>query len=257
MPELPPAAPMSSTPVRSTCTTSTSWSATRSIITRACGAFTGSTGTPRSLRPSGGSSHPKVRSTFRSQSRARNYPSHIAGQRYTSHMSSMGVAAKICGLSTSEAVAAAVAGGAAYVGFVFYPASPRAVSPDRAARLCAVIPPEILRVGLFVDADDALIETALAAAPIDILQFHGSESPQRVAEAKLRFSRPVMKAMPIAGPLDVLAVAPYEEAADLLLFDAKPPRRPDALPGGNGLVFDWKLIAGRSWLRPWLLSGGL
>jgi phosphoribosylanthranilate isomerase len=172
-------------------------------------------------------------------------------------MSSMGVAAKICGLSTSEAVAAAVAGGAAYVGFVFYPPSPRAVSPDRAAGLCAEIPTGILRVGLFVDADDALIETALAAAPIDILQFHGSESPQRVADAKLRFSRPVMKAMPIAGPQDVLAVLPYEEVADLLLFDAKPPRRPDALPGGNGLVFDWNLIAARSWLRPWLLSGGL
>jgi phosphoribosylanthranilate isomerase len=172
-------------------------------------------------------------------------------------MSSMGVAAKICGLSTSEAVAASVAGGAAYIGFVFYPPSPRAVSPDRAAGLCAEIPPGILRVGLFVDADDALIETALAAAPMDILQFHGSESPQRVADAKLRFSRPVMKAMPIAGPQDVLAVVPYEEVADLLLFDAKPPRRPDALPGGNGLVFDWNLIAARSWLRPWLLSGGL
>ncbi len=169
----------------------------------------------------------------------------------------MGVAAKICGLSTEEAVTAAVAGGAAYVGFVFYPPSPRAVSPDYAAQLCAKVPPGILRVGLFVDADDARIETALAAAPIDILQFHGSETLRRVAEAKHRFSRPVMKAVAIAGPQDVLAAAPYEEVADLLLFDAKPPHRPDALPGGNGLVFDWQLISGRSWLRPWLLSGGL
>jgi phosphoribosylanthranilate isomerase len=169
----------------------------------------------------------------------------------------MGVAAKICGLSTSEAVAAAVAGGAAYVGFVFYPPSPRAVNPGRAARLCAEVPPGVQRVGLFVDADDTLIEAVLAAAPIDILQFHGSETPQRVAEAKLRFSRPVMKVVAIAGWRDVAAVAPYEEVADLLLFDAKPPRRPDALPGGNGLAFDWQLIAGRSWLRPWLLSGGL
>jgi len=169
----------------------------------------------------------------------------------------MSVAAKICGLSTKEAVAAAVAGGAAYVGFVFYPPSPRAVSPDRAAELCAAVPRGILRVGLFVDADDAMIETTVAAAPIDILQFHGRETPQRVAEAKLRLSRPVMKAVAIAGSEDVAAVAAYEEVADLLLFDAKPPRRPNALPGGNGLIFDWQLIAGRSWLRPWLLSGGL
>jgi phosphoribosylanthranilate isomerase len=169
----------------------------------------------------------------------------------------MGVAAKICGLSTSEAVSAAVAGGAAYIGFVFYPPSPRAVTPDRAAGLCADVPAGIVRVGLFVDGDDAMIEAALARAPLDILQFHGKETPKRVAEAKLRFGRPVMKAVAIAGPQDVLAVARYEEVADLLLFDAKPPRRPDALPGGNGLAFDWELIAGRSWGRPWLLSGGL
>jgi len=169
----------------------------------------------------------------------------------------MSVSAKICGLSTEEAVAAAVAGGAAYVGFVFYPPSPRAVSPGDAARLCAGIPRDIARVGLFVDADDAAIEAALSAAPIEILQFHGSETPRRVAEANLRFGKPVMKAVAIAGPADVDAVIQYEEVADLLLFDAKPPRQPEALPGGNGLAFDWELIAGRSWRRPWLLSGGL
>jgi phosphoribosylanthranilate isomerase len=169
----------------------------------------------------------------------------------------MGIAAKICGLSTSEAVAAAVAGGAAYIGFVFYPASPRAVKPERAARLCAGVPREIVRVGLFVDADDATIEAALAMAPIDLLQFHGSETPERVAEARLKFGRQVMKAVAIAEPPDVLAAARHEETADRLLFDAKPPLRPDALPGGNGLAFDWELIAGRSWRRPWMLSGGL
>jgi phosphoribosylanthranilate isomerase len=169
----------------------------------------------------------------------------------------MGIAAKICGLSTEEAVTAAIAGGAAYLGFVFYPPSPRGVTPQQAARLCADVPPVIARVGLFVDADDAVIEAALTAAPIEILQFHGSETPRRVAEAKLRFSRPVMKAIAIAGPQDALGAARYEEVADLLLFDAKPPRRPDALPGGNGLPFDWALIAGRKWRRPWMLSGGL
>ena len=169
----------------------------------------------------------------------------------------MSVAAKICGLSTEEAVTVAVGGGATYLGFMFYPPSPRAVSPSRAARLCAAVPAGIARVGVFVDADDAAIERVLTKAPLDILQFHGSESPERVAAAKCRFDRRVMKTVAIAGMHDVLDAARYEGAADLLLFDAKPPRRPDALPGGNGLAFDWGLIAGRSWRRPWMLSGGL
>jgi phosphoribosylanthranilate isomerase len=169
----------------------------------------------------------------------------------------MGLTTKICGLSTDEAVTAASAGGAAYLGFVFYPPSPRAVTPRRAARLCAGVRAGITRVGLFVDAEDRVIEAALAAAPIDILQFHGGETPERVAAAKLRFGRPVMKAVAIAGLEDVIDAARYEDVADLLLFDAKPPSRPAALPGGNGLAFDWALIADRSWRVPWMLSGGL
>jgi len=116
----------------------------------------------------------------------------------------MSVTAKICGLSTEEAVSVAVAGGAAYLGFVFYPPSPRAVTPREAARLCAGVPPGVARVGLFVDADDAVIEAALALAPLDILQFHGSEPPERVGEVRSRFGLPVMKAVAIAGPQDVL-----------------------------------------------------
>src|SRR6201982_587052 len=176
----------------------------------------------------------------------------------------MSVAAKMCGLSSGEAVKAAVVGGAAYLGFVFYPPSPRAVTPARAARLCAMVPAGISRVGMFVDADDDTIGAVLAETQIDVLQFHGHESPERVAAAKLRFARPVMKAVAIAGPEDVLNAARYEEVADLLLFDAKTPSRPDALPGrpgalpgGNGLAFDWSLIASRSWRREWMLSGGL
>jgi phosphoribosylanthranilate isomerase len=169
----------------------------------------------------------------------------------------MSVTAKICGLSTEEAVTAASDAGAAYLGFVFYPPSPRAVTPQRAARLCAGVPAGIARVGLFVDAGDRVIEAVLAAAPIDILQFHGDESPERVAAAKRHFGRPVMKAVAIAGFEDVLGAARYEDVADILLFDAKPPLRPDALPGGNGLAFDWALIADRPWLAPWMLSGGL
>jgi phosphoribosylanthranilate isomerase len=168
----------------------------------------------------------------------------------------MTVAAKICGLSSEAAVAAAVEGGAAYLGFVFYPPSPRAVSPARAAALCAAVPVGVRRVGSFVDAADEAIGAVLDVAPLDILQFHGHESPERVAEVKRRFDRPVMKAIAVAAPEDVLAAAVYEEVADLLLFDAKP-RRADALPGGNGLAFDWRLIAGHQWRRPWMLSGGL
>jgi phosphoribosylanthranilate isomerase len=173
----------------------------------------------------------------------------------------MSVAAKICGLSSEDAVAAAVEGGAAYLGFVFYPPSPRSVSPARAGALCAEVPASVRRVGLFVDADDAAIGRVLDAAPLDLLQFHGRESPERVAEVKTRFGRPVMKAIAIAAAEDVPAAARYEDCADLLLFDAKPPRRdgvlPGALPGGNGLAFDWHLIAGRGWRLPWMLSGGL
>jgi phosphoribosylanthranilate isomerase len=169
----------------------------------------------------------------------------------------MTVTAKICGLSTAEAVDAAVSGGAAYLGFVFYPLSPRAVTAHVAARLCAAVPPGVTRVGLFVDADDGIIDATLAAAPLDILQFHGSETPERIAEAKLRFGRPVMKAVAIAEAEDVFGAARYEDVADLLLFDAKPPLRPNVLPGGNGLAFDWKLIADHRWRCRWMLSGGL
>lgn len=169
----------------------------------------------------------------------------------------MTVATKICGLSSEAAVAAAVEGGAAYLGFNFYLPSPRAVTPARAAALCAAVPSGVQLVGLFVDAEDEAIRAVLDVAPIDILQFHGHESPDRVADAKVRFHRPVMKAIAVAAPEDVLAAGRYDAAADMLLFDAKPPRRVDALPGGNGLAFDWQLIAGRQWRQPWMLSGGL
>ena len=169
----------------------------------------------------------------------------------------MSIATKICGLSSEAAVTAAVAGGAAYVGLMFYAPSPRAVAPGRAAELCRAVPPGIRRVGVFVDASDEAIRVVLDMAPIDMLQFHGGETPERVADAKIRFCRPVIKALPIAAAEDVLAAERYEPDADMLLFDAKPPSRIDALPGGNGLAFDWRLIAGRKWRRPWMLSGGL
>jgi phosphoribosylanthranilate isomerase len=168
----------------------------------------------------------------------------------------MSVQAKICGLSSSEALHAAIGGGARFVGFVFYPASRRNVTPELAEALAALVPERITRVGLFVDPTDALLAGVLARAPLDLLQLHGGENPRRVAEIRARFGKPVMKAIPIAAPEDPDAALPYLDVADWLLFDAKPPRGdPKALPGGNGLAFDWQLLGGRSWTKPWMLSG--
>ncbi|BBK29428.1 N-(5'-phosphoribosyl)anthranilate isomerase [Allostella humosa] len=154
-------------------------------------------------------------------------------------------------------MAAAVDGGAAYLGFVFYPRSPRYVTPAEAGRLIAGTSATPVKVGLFVDPDDALIAATLAEAPLGLLQLHGAETPERVAAVRARFGLPVMKVLAIAEPEDVAGALPYTTVADRLLFDAKPPRRADALPGGNGLPFDWRLLAGRQWAVPWMLSGGL
>jgi len=165
---------------------------------------------------------------------------------------------KICGLTTAEAVAATVAGGARWAGFVFYPPSPRAVSPEQAAALAAGLGPDVGRVALLVDPDDTLLDRVLAALRPDLIQLHGSESPARVAAIRERSARPVMKAIKVARPDDLAVVEGYLPVADRLLFDAKAPATlKDALPGGNALSFDWRILAGRSWPRPWMLSGGL
>ncbi len=170
----------------------------------------------------------------------------------------MRVAAKTCGLSTPETVACAVESGASFVGFVFYPPSPRAVTIDNAATLAAEVPQPVKRVGLFVDADDGLLESVLEVVPLDMLQLHGGETPERVADIRNRFGCPVMKAVKVESAEDVEASGAFEEAADWLLFDAKAPKTmAGALPGGNALSFDWQLLAGRTWRRPWMLAGGL
>lgn len=151
---------------------------------------------------------------------------------------------------------AAVGAGARYLGFVFFPPSPRSVDPATAGALTRRAPFDVARVGLFVDPDDALLDTVLAQVPLDIVQLHGGETPARLVEIRTRTGLPVMKAVGLAGPEDLPALWDYGHAADLLLIDAKP--APDAvLPGGNGLAFDWRLLAGRRLLRPWLLAGGL
>ena len=162
---------------------------------------------------------------------------------------------KICGLKEPETVAACVDAGARYIGFNFYSKSKRSVSPTVAAALSADIPPGVAKVALVVDADDAFLDALTAEVPIDMIQLHGSESPARVAEVKNRYGLPVMKALGVGSAEDVEVIAAFEDVADQLLLDAKP--GPEELPGGNGLRFDWRLIAGRSFKRPWMLAGGL
>ncbi len=171
----------------------------------------------------------------------------------------MTVGAKICGLTTREAVAAVAAGGAAYAGFVFYPPSPRNLQPQQAAALAAGLPPTIKKVAVLVDPKDDDIARVLAAFSPDLIQLHGHETVQRTAAVRARFGRPVIKAIAISSQEDVEKAMTYEKAADLLLFDAKAPTSmAGALPGGNGLIFDWQLIAAAPKLaKPWLLSGGL
>jgi phosphoribosylanthranilate isomerase len=156
----------------------------------------------------------------------------------------MSIAIKFCGLTRPEDVSAAAEAGARYVGFVFFPKSPRNVSLACARDLALAVPPGIAKVALTVDADDAALDALLAEVPLDMLQLHGEESPGRVAEVRARFGLPVMKAVGIAGPDDLAAIDLYSAVADQLLIDAKPPKGAD-LPGGNGLAFDWRLLADR------------
>lgn len=170
----------------------------------------------------------------------------------------MSVAAKICGLNTPESVAAAADSGADYIGFVFYPPSPRAVSPERAAALLVPVKGRVKAVGLFVDPSDSEIETVLGQVALDLLQLHGRETPARVSDVREKFGLPVLKAIKVASRDDLEQAAAYEGVADMLLYDAKAPKdMANALPGGNGLTFDWRLLAGRAHAGPWMLSGGL
>ena len=170
----------------------------------------------------------------------------------------MDLEVKICGLNSAPALAAAVQGGARYVGLVFYPPSPRYLTVVAAAALAADVPAHVAKVGLFVDADNATIAETIAGCGLDLLQFHGGEDPARVRAARATFGLPVIKAIPLAGPDDLAQAREYVGAADRLLFDAKPPAAmTTALPGGNALAFDWQLLEGTSWPLPWMLSGGL
>lgn len=172
------------------------------------------------------------------------------------HGRGLTVQTKICGLTQPAHVDWAAGAGARYVGFVFFPKSPRNISLSVAQQLAIGVPVGVAKVALVVNADDAQLDAIVGQVPLDMLQLHGKETPERVAEVRSRYGLPVMKAVGVAQAEDLPQLAAYEAVADQILVDAKPAKGAD-LPGGNGLAFDWRLIAGRTWSRPWMLAGGL
>ena len=168
----------------------------------------------------------------------------------------MRIQSKLCGLTKTQDIDAAAEAGAAYVGFVFFPKSPRNLEILEARELALRVPLKITKVALVVNADNAFLDHITASMPLDMLQLHGVESPERVVEVKVRYGLPVMKALGIANTKDIILAQTYSGAADQLLLDAKPLSGHD-LPGGNGLSFDWKLLHGETWSVPWMLAGGL
>ena len=170
----------------------------------------------------------------------------------------MTMTAKICGINDPEAMRAAITGRASHVGLVFYPPSPRAVSPGEAMALSAVVPERVQKVGLFVDPEDDQIDKTLSVVKLDMLQLHGDETPDRVRDLKARTGKKVMKVIKVSEPEDLVRAEAYVRIADALMFDAKPPKgMKDALPGGNAVSFDWRILSGRKWPLPWMLAGGL
>ncbi|MGS1095350.1 phosphoribosylanthranilate isomerase [Aquamicrobium terrae] len=163
---------------------------------------------------------------------------------------------KICGLKTEAALASAIDGGASHVGFIFFPKSPRYVTPQEAGVLRARASGKAKAVAVTVDADDAFLDAIVAAMEPDMLQLHGAESPERVAAVKARYGLPVMKALAVQEAADLARVAPYRGIADRFLFDARPPAGSE-LPGGNGVRFDWTILAGLDAGVDYMLSGGL
>lgn len=163
---------------------------------------------------------------------------------------------KICGLKTPETIAAAAEAGAAYVGFNFFAPSPRSITPAVARDLAIDVPPGVAKVALVVDAEDTLLDELNSIVPLDMLQLHGRETAERVAEIRKTYGLPVMKVVGVASREDVERISGFEAVADQILVDAKAPKGAE-LPGGNGLTFDWRLLQGRRWSRPWMLAGGL
>jgi phosphoribosylanthranilate isomerase len=168
----------------------------------------------------------------------------------------MAVQVKICGVTSADAADAAVRAGADYVGLVFHPGSPRHMTPAQGAQLAQRLRGKLRLAALLSDPNDEDLGIAVEAVRPDFVQLHGKETPERVADIRARFGRPVIKAIAIAEASDFQRVARYEPVADMLLFDAKPPTAAGR-EGGHGAPFDWQLLRGRNFKRPWLLAGGL
>jgi len=166
------------------------------------------------------------------------------------------VSVKICGLATVDDVRGCADAGANYMGLVFFEKSPRNITIPAARELALAAPLGLAKVALVVNPSDAELDAIIGTVPLDMLQLHGRETPERVAEVKARYGLPVMKAVGIADGDDLPKLESYFGVADQILVDAKPPKGGE-LPGGNGLSFDWRLIAGRRWPCPWMLAGGL
>ncbi|MFS4582181.1 phosphoribosylanthranilate isomerase [Phaeobacter sp. C3_T13_0] len=169
----------------------------------------------------------------------------------------MDIRVKICGLKTPQDIVAAAEAGAAYVGFNFFPKSPRSVLIEEAATLAGNAPFGLCKVSLTVNADNETLDAITGRVPLDMLQLHGQETPERVAEVKARYGLPVMKVLGVSNVEDIQRIETFETVADQIMVDAKAPR--DAvLPGGNGVTFDWGLLARKKyWRTPWMLAGGL
>jgi len=163
---------------------------------------------------------------------------------------------KICGLTTLNTLSAAINSGATYVGFVFFEKSPRHLTIEQAIKMANIVPDGIFKTALVVDPSDKDLDDLLDKVPVDMIQLHGHESAERVSEVKDKFGLPVMKAVGISDESDLVNLYEHSRIADQILVDAKPPKNA-VLPGGNGLSFDWKLLAGRRWSTPWMLAGGL
>ncbi len=163
---------------------------------------------------------------------------------------------KICGLRSVADVEAVAAAGAAWFGLNFFPPSPRFLSLDLARELAIAAPVGLAKVALTVDADEATLDAIVGAMPLDMLQLHGHETPERVSAVRARYGLPVMKVMGVRDESDLAGLMDYSTVADMIMIDAKPPKGA-VLPGGNGVSFDWRLVAQRRWLRPWMLAGGL
>ena len=168
----------------------------------------------------------------------------------------MTVAVKICGLSSPDAIDAAVSAGAVYGGLVFHPKSPRFVALEQARVLAERMRGRLKSVALITDMDDAGIAALVKTVAPEFLQLHGSETVQRTAEIRARFGLPVIKALPVGEASDLAVAAGYEKVADMLMFDARAPKGAQR-PGGHGAAFDWKILAGCSFAKPWFLAGGL